>query len=1343
MRYQTTLAAVAAIAAAGLTGCEKPKPTETKAEEPKAPTAQSAKEEALPAVRLRGYGEVAPFYSELTLEGGAKATVLRFDTDSDVNAATAAGKFLADLDLSPGVTKGELAVKDAKYRLVTVAGGSVYTGFAAGKSGYVIFAESAEVLPEALEAATPKGAKVVTALKYPKYLDRFDRYGWGFYGFSGVMNMHGWMTKLPGGGEDADPADDMDFLQKYDFRFELWPKPANFDDNYSVGEWSELWWQLEEAKKRGITLGSRLYGDLPMTKETADGFERPAKFLQGGWMRQDFNQKTMPHVSWFNPKARLYVARQAQQQMAPLLGEEITSWMSPYGELVHDEWYNFHADYSESALKNWHENLRDNLKLSLADVSAMFNRGDKPFTSWDEVPIPEIADFVGKPGMILDLEGQWQVRPETTADEGLTGQWWAGDVTQHPWETMLLPGSIKWHKYFRENAWMVRDFEVTKEQLAGDQPIYLYSFAKMFGDPRVMSLVYLNGEKVGETGRWGVWDVRKLLKEGKNRVAIRSNNFTGRVFLSNENPSVYPYLSPERNKLWVVFQNWLIQGKVGAWEVALDAMREVEPNVPIKFMAPRGFGTDAWIKLATKYGGWPHFTGEGSWFFPWYKRYGFAYGLPGSSEMAQPQDDAEGMYMVMQRTFLAGLNSHDHVFFVQAATRRPDVKQWYEDHIAVLKQMGRYDIAGPQVVIFRSTNSATNFLPQPIPSLGESTRPIQSVWNWDIGRGALQGIGQSMLYIDDGGLADGKLEGNKVLFDGGNEIVTKQSLDAIEKWVKDGGTFVTLPFTGRCLPDVADTWPIQQLTGCTVKTLREPGKGTVTIEKDQTLLKELAGQSFPDAGSTKDYRGEESNILSTELVPSADCEVIARFENGEPAIVSRKLGKGRVITLGSAFFKDVMDVKGMWLPGDREVVFLRDLLNGIGQPSVNYTDDYKVLAQRFRTNNGLDDVVMLVSFADGDRTVTLNASFDAKPAKIYRVAMNAVEEITDFKIDGNTVTISGLNVPKSEVQLLYFRTHEALDAATYWWDYQRRIWQYHATDKVDFSLIASERWTDPTMDLKTGWQWTQDQPANDDWRTNPAVSKDWKSWNLDIFNAVGAVADKTLYATKTFTVPEAWLTDGGLTRLTAADWNAGAGRLTAGGSPWRIWLNGQLLEKKGFFNPEVGKLLRKGENTLAIEIDPPQKNKYIGVLGAVYLVHEKPPVETVDLAGEWTGTLDGQPVKLQFPGKGKAQWPTRKVMIPADWKDKYIVTYYAKDPKEISGQGAKLSSYGVVVNEREARRRHHHMLGNEVEVDITDLLTYGQENDLAPLAMSKLTEPFDWEFETIELRLYPKSEYRD
>jgi hypothetical protein len=1283
---------------------------------------------------LRGYGKV-----KVTSDTGTSGwgwwkrdyRLWHFEATSPENASTVTGKFLADLNLSPEVIVGTMDINGKSFPLVTVPGGSTYTGYVSGNIGCVIASSDDAGLKSYLSSSSEASGAVVTDFKYPNYLDRFDRHGWGFYGFNSNFGASTGRNKV------TDPLDDMDFLGKNDFRFEIWPQPVNFDDAYGTPERKGMDWLLTEAQKHNVPVSARLYGNLPHTKEFSDVRDVMQPFMEGGWYWSILGYRSYPRQSWFNPEGRLYMARQAQDEIKLYADHpEIESWMLPYGEVGTYDWYVYHGDISPAALNDWHDTIQNKQHLSLDELSAMYNRKDHPFKSYDEIPIPEIATFDGLPGLVQDLEGQWSVRPESHPGEGLDGQWWAADVKT--WDKMHMPGSVFWFRYTKGNddqpKWVVRDFNYSGDKAAG-KTVYLYDFARAVNnDPRKKGLVYLNGQKVGEPGNWGVWDVTKLLKAGANRLALQTDIFGGRVFLSTEAPALYPYLGADRNKLWILFNEWLIDGRFDACKIMLAGMREVEPNKPIKIMAPPSDDNDRWLDMAARYGAWGHFTGEGQWAYFWYKRYGFLYGLPGTSEGAGPSDDIESQFMLVQRTFLEGLNGHDQVFEVQHVTGLPVLKQWYEDHMALLKQMGRYDIAGPQVILYRAMSQAAHLMPAPSPSLGGDTHEIQSVWNWDFGRGSFQEAGLSGLYVDNGGIASGKIANYPVMIDDGNEIMTPEAINNIKDWVSKGGTFVTLPFTGRSEPSAPDSWPIQALTGCQIKTVRTPGpgKGTITIAQDQPLFKELAGKSFPDAGSSMDWQDFEHNLISTELTPGADCQVVATFENGTPAIVVHKLGAGRVIALGSAFWRHAHDVKGLWWTDELESTFFRDLLNGIGQPTSNSTTDYKVVTQRYRTNNGLDDVIVMENFADADRTVDLHVTLDAKPEKVYQVAMNTIHEVP-FTVDGTTVTVPALAIPKEEVQVYYFRAHDDGNAVAHWWQYQQKLWKPTDPVKLDFSSVSKGRWIDPTLDLKGDWHWTQDAPVSDVWQQTGFDDQKWSTWSLDVFNAVGADPTKPLFARKEFEVNSDWLKDGGITKLTAAGW---AYDFSAAGTPWELRLNGQLLKKDGFFNPDVSSLLHEGKNILTINLGAPKNGKYIGVIGSIYLSHAKAPAKVIKLDGTWTSTLNGKPVLLQFPGKGTAFAPTRSIDVPAEWKDQYIVTYYAK--------GARESTIGAIVNETGVIRRFHHLFGNEVEVDITPYLHFGQPNSLTMLSTSgqSLPESVNWDLEKVELHLYPKADYR-
>jgi hypothetical protein len=1275
---------------------------------------------------LRGYGKI--HLSETHRNG---VTMWKFEATSEANAQTAVGKFLADLNLSPAVTTDTMETAGLKFPIITVPGGAAYTGFVEGTTGYVLSAADAATLNKSVPWPLPNTADhAITELPYPPYLDRFDRNGWGFYGFGGNF---GPLNPSPGEGS-TDPEADMDWIQKYKFRFELWPQPADFDDNWSVSERHTHGWLLNEAEKRGVPVSGRLYGNLPHVKQFTDMRDVEQPFMEGGWYWAILGYRDYPRQSWFSKPGRLYMARQARDEVNMYADHpEIESWMMPYGEVGTYSWYIYHGDVSQSAQDDWHARIQKE-GLSLAELSAMYER-EQPFKSYDEVPIPEIATFEGWPRMIQDLEGDWHVKEESQPGEGTTGQWWDADVSS--WDRLHMPGSVYWFKYNKYTTylpkWTTRDFNYDATKAAG-QPVYLYDFARAENNDGTKTMpVYLNGQKVADVASWGAWDVTTLLKPGTNRLAINTDQFSGRVFLSTEKPALYPYLGAERNKLWTLFNQWLADARATSSEMALAGIRAAEPNKPIKIMAPPF--ADEWLDMESKYGAWGHFTGEGMWAFFWYKRYDFLYGLPGTSEGAGP-GDLPSLVMLYQRVMLEGLNGHDQVFSVQFITGLPDEKKFFEDHMAVIKQMGRYDIAGPQVVIYRSNNQATTLMPGPLPLPEGASHEIQSVWNWDFARGTFQSAGYSGLYVDDGGIASGKIARYPLMMDNGNEILTPAAIKSVGDWVRNGGTYIALPFTGRSIPSAPDSWPIQELTGCTVSKMRTPGQGSVTIPGDNPIFKQLAGKTFNDDGSDKEGNGTEHNLLSTELKPGSECTVLATFENGAPAIVMHKLGKGRVITLGSMFFNHIQDKVGMWLPDQQDTDFFRDFFTGLGFPSPNWTTDHLVLTQRYRTNNGLDDAVVLDNFAAADRTVDLHVRVDRKPEKVYRVAMNEVTEVP-FTTDGDTVTVSQLAIPKEEVQLYYFRSHPLDDAVAHWWEYQKKMWHPLNPEKLDFSSISHGRFVDQAVDLKSDWHWTQgNTPMNGE--VPSSVDAGQKPWVLDVYNTQGADPTKPVYAWKTFTVRPEWLADGGATKLIAA---AVDGDFST--AQREFHLNGQLLQKDGFFNPDVSSLLQPGRNVLTVKLAVPTQSKYIGALGAIYLTHTKQPVKTIDLAGTWAANppgigdaRDSAGPTVQFPGKASAFLPTRTVDIPADWKDKYIITYYAV--------GARGSSIGAIVNETGVIRRHDHLYGDETEVDITPFLKFGATNTIAMLSTGgqSLDATHDWDISKVQLRLYPRNEYR-
>ncbi|NCQ30360.1 MAG: hypothetical protein GW802_23580, partial [Armatimonadetes bacterium] len=141
-------------------------------------------------------------------------------------------------------------------------------------------------------------------------------------------------------------------------------------------------------------------------------------------------------------------------------------------------------------------------------------------------------------------------------------------------------------------------------------------------------------------------------------------------------------------------------------------------------------------------------------------------------------------------------------------------------------------------------------------------------------------------------------------------VLGDEALAALERYVRAGGTFVAVNVTGRHTPLEADAWPIQKLTGFQVLGERE--NMHVTVLPDNPLLKHLAGMTFDGNGIAVNWMGV--NHLADGAVAlgpqEGDGTVLARWEDGTAAVGMRRLGKGRVIVLGSSFWRSMSDRAG-------------------------------------------------------------------------------------------------------------------------------------------------------------------------------------------------------------------------------------------------------------------------------------------------------------------------------------------------------------------------------------------------------------------------------------------------
>ena len=1301
---------------------------------------------------LRGFGVCSTTRYSVT-DGTHTVEGIVFKTESPEKAECVVGKFLHDLSLSHGVERRTAG----RHTYFVTPGGVAFAG-GWNEVDAILLAGPEESLMAALLGGLTHGETAVASGRFPAYMLRF---GWGSYGMGGFDNMFQWMG-LDGKPGEKDPAEDFDFHLSMDdgiagpMHFDNWLDPASFDNSDGLLGHPEVWWKARHAEKLGIPTSFRVYGEAGgfdwSQRRFPEYMNQPAPFMVNGWLRY---HDDAPHFSWYQPDIHRYVARTVMDAMAKLRTPTTRGWMHPHGELVHQPWYDMHQDVSPAAHKSWRDFLAAR-GLSPADAEALYGVAPGSFQTWGDVPLPEFATFSGLPGMVLDLAGTWRERaergigsvpdgfwstPPEERDRGIREEWNLPSTDLSEWGFIDMPGNPEFiPRLYPEllgwnvdgsmaSHWFRRDFAWNPD-LAPGRRVWLYFFPmsdSVVHSPAAGSRLhrmFLNGRDIGGIGTWGALDVTDALQSGDNTLSIQLHGcwWRGRIFLSTEEPRAYPGLLAGRDRLWTLWDAWRREAKADAWRIILDGMRQADPAAPVKFMAPEGFGTPITHRLCLDWGGYPHFTGEGIWFYPWYKRYGKLYGIPATSELAGPSGGVADMRTSTLRVFLAGLDGHEPVFLTQMYSRKPELRDWWLAHRNVLRRIGTYDIDGPQVLLYRRSGASGEF-PQPWPAPpGADDHRVASVWDWDLGRGTLQSLGQSPLYIDDNGILDGKLDDFPLVIDCGNEAIPPESIDRLREWVERGGTFVALPFTGRRAPEGGAPWPAQSLTGCAVARERPLG-GSVTVAAEPAVLRDLAGRTFPDEGRVVDWQGDNHNRHSAELVPGPGVETVATYENGACAVAVRTLGRGRVVTFGSMFWRDAADRMGIWWPGDGERRFVARLLADLGFPApVCETDDPLVWAQPHRSNNGLDAVAVLCDFNESgaqDVTVTLRPGMRPRSVVVHTPGHSGT---IPFDWHDSTGEASlRLHLDAQEVAVVEAETHTPADAIAHWWLRQQELWRPTLAPSIDFAPYREGKWKDPTFDLTENARFTTVQPS-EGWDRDAAFDdSDWTPAPISVPAFWDVPRGAAVWFRKTFDLDTDWTASDTAT-LVAGQWERGRPLYL---TPTRLLLNGTEIHgfATGHYDEfEVASLLRPTGNVLALEMRP--GDPYAGLIGKLYLFRREKPARSIDLAGGWTGD-DG--TALVVPGSATLASVSRTLHVPADWEGRYRIRVWMEAQENVP--------VGVRINGHVARR-HHHGFGRTTDVDITRHVRFGADNVLTLLDPSGGYAPHPVRLDVCRLDLF-------
>jgi hypothetical protein len=785
-----------------------------------------------PAKKLRGYGTL----SGQAWSDGAGGSLVQIDCADAEHARLLQAKYLSDLgELPPATQPGTIQVNGATLTIATADDVGAVAALREGTTVVLAAAPSSDALAKLITAGVKGDASKWTSVAegtVPMYLDRFDKYGFRFYYAPGNLP-----PKPDGSGDDTsyDVRQDFNWMQSVHGGVTLWTNGLEG----ITPEWLSVqprWnWTVDMAKQKGLPFGVNLGIDGAAYWYFNRNPDALMHFAPGflGTYYGSMNYGIPEYVSWSSPIGQDTMLAQLQQTVRNLNGtDNITSWLEPHEELGGGE-ADLLVDYGPQA----DETFRQYLKEKYGTIGAVARRyEDKSLTSWDKIHAPEPAEFLGWSKDAVDLAGTWKISYDDANNADALG---AG-CDDSKWGEMNGPGyglarllpqkPAVWRRHFHlDAAWQGRHPAIW---------LYVWDMNDTRGgdtDPAQRVDVSVNGQAQPETqpaytdAHWAAYDVTKSVQGGDNLLAVRLPRglFNYRVYLSGDAPKSYPQLGDGRNAQWADFSSWLGWNRGRGVGRGMQMIRQVDPNRGIVLMAPDSYENEI-IQDAISYGGDFHNTGYmGGWWCDKEPALMRGAGLPFSTEPSQGPTLPQHIMGEMGNWITECVNAIDHFQTLGEVLYHPALKKTFEDHAAMYTSIGRWHAPVAQIAALYSshTNDLLGWPWAAHPAVAANGQPYFRSGSYPSGFNS-RGMYSPMENIPSGANAyesdavnDGMFERYqvnkyKVVVDTDTAIMDDATLAGIERFVRQGGVFVTCGETGRHSPEKPDSWPISHLSGC-------------------------------------------------------------------------------------------------------------------------------------------------------------------------------------------------------------------------------------------------------------------------------------------------------------------------------------------------------------------------------------------------------------------------------------------------------------------------------------------------------------------------------------------------
>ena len=968
-------------------------------------------------------------------------------------------------------------------------------------------------------------------------------------------------------------------------------------------------------------------------------------------------------------------------------------------------------DSSKEGLAAQREWLRS--KYTLRDLSIRWTGDAYAYRDWEDVPDMQLVDLVGgdwDPARLDLFDGgwEWAKAPEKREWKGRAG--WVENPaveieTPPPTDTRWLPVQMPpSHRcnYVESGRCWYRLVLPKSEWLARNRSSDLYLRIVVFVADGTRFVVWANGRK-SESERGGVLSMigakiasGTFRNDGTDEIVVEmpggrsGGRMVGPATLSPNPSQNYPYSDPRANARYldnIDFQVAKIKERVYR---VFFAGRAIDKNRPISIS---GGGTDFFYDFApifAKNGFAIQSTSTDGFYWPDIPDMGRLHGFYFIGEPSRDVAETERFDRNFGTIFYTGASSTAVFMDIEQYMRFEEKTGGMTARKPVTRLVGKYLVDEPRTALVTSTLSK-----------------LGTPYRWNLLRGEMQGVHHDGTMVCEKDLEAGLVTPEKypIALDCGADVMDADFVDAVERYARDGGTFVAFTETGRHTPLERDAHPFSRLSGFRTSDF-EGGNTEVSFAADETVFPLWAGKRFAANGYGK-YNQSNCQYNRMLVKTAPDAEVVAKWlPSGKPAVGVRKVGRGRIITIASGFWREAKDIRGKWMQSQYNRL-TDELFAQLGAQRVTDASNFNVWTRKATSKDGLEDWLIAFNIAVDDeqkpvsQRTTLAFRTAERPVRVCDAFTG--KDVEGWRYEDGFVKIPEMEIGPFKTQIFAAaRPVPVAEALKTWWGEKVKYWKAapdHEFPKFKPMAAAGIRVFDK-------WEFSADGGRT--WRS--AKAQTWKLQFPDLKEHCGSA----IYRAR-FDVPEE---SRGRTLVIRYGYKTLYDKA-------ELYLNGRKFsefdqakvhrELCGDIATDVSDLVAYGgENVLEIRIER-AKLFTAGVCDILWMYEEPQFADSVSLDGEWEKVMKDfhttAPAKI--PGRNHCRFLRRKIDIPSSWKGRDVFIRVVHPENTIGS---------VVINGQ--GRNIGRTFGTREMINVTDIVKPGETNEVE--IWHRRTIPVDW-----------------